>query len=211
LCARRATQKLCAGGSAPAPWVPFFARAKKGTKESTPQPLRRPNNGRSPARLASAGRSPNSPGANYAPRARSKVSRQPPALLGARLATTGRLATQLKPWRGDVFRFGKRITADIRHEGFSGPRSRRRASQRDRELLSEHLFEQRRVVGALRVARRPVAREAQGVFAGSGVSFSLVTFSWTNKRKSPAVGQPPTSKRRRSRHKTYCRGGATRN
>jgi hypothetical protein len=29
-------EKLIAGGSAPAPWVPFFARAKKGTKESTP-------------------------------------------------------------------------------------------------------------------------------------------------------------------------------
>jgi hypothetical protein len=35
--ATRATQKLCAGGSAPAPWVTFFARAKKVTKESTPR------------------------------------------------------------------------------------------------------------------------------------------------------------------------------
>jgi hypothetical protein len=32
----RDTQKLIAGGSAPAPWVTFFARAKKVTKESTP-------------------------------------------------------------------------------------------------------------------------------------------------------------------------------
>jgi hypothetical protein len=32
----RDSQKLCAGGSAPAPWVTFFARAKKVTKESTP-------------------------------------------------------------------------------------------------------------------------------------------------------------------------------
>ena len=32
----RDSQKLYAGGSAPAPWVTFFARAKKVTKESTP-------------------------------------------------------------------------------------------------------------------------------------------------------------------------------
>ncbi len=32
----RDSQKLLAGGSAPAPWVTFFARAKKVTKESTP-------------------------------------------------------------------------------------------------------------------------------------------------------------------------------
>jgi len=44
---------------------------------------------RCPARLAAAGRSPNSPGAHNAPRAQSKVSRLPPALLGARLAPTG--------------------------------------------------------------------------------------------------------------------------
>jgi len=31
----RDTQPLCAGGSAPAPWVTFFARAKKVTKERT--------------------------------------------------------------------------------------------------------------------------------------------------------------------------------
>ena len=31
----RDSKNLIAGGSAPAPWVPFFARAKKGTKEST--------------------------------------------------------------------------------------------------------------------------------------------------------------------------------
>jgi hypothetical protein len=29
------SQQLIAGGSAPAPWVTFFARAKKVTKEST--------------------------------------------------------------------------------------------------------------------------------------------------------------------------------
>jgi hypothetical protein len=29
-------ENLIAGGSAPAPWVTFFARAKKVTKESTP-------------------------------------------------------------------------------------------------------------------------------------------------------------------------------
>ena len=36
-------------------------------------------------------------------------------------------------------------------------------------------------------------REAQGVVAPSGVAFSLVTFFWRSKRKSLAVGQPPTS------------------
>jgi len=36
------------------------------------------------------------------------------------------------------------------------------------------------------------AREGSRV-APSGAAFSLVTFSWPHKRKSPAVGQPPTS------------------
>ena len=55
----------------------------------------------------------------------------------------------------------------------------------------------RRVVCARRVGERPVGRGTQGVFARSGVSFSLVPFSWTSKRKEPAVGQPPTSTRGR--------------
>jgi len=74
--------------------------------------------------------------------------------------------------------------------------------------------------------------ERKGEVARSGVSFSLMTFSWTSKRqfrwdrnwtapaarqgagqgrpasKSPAVGQPPTIMRRRRRHKTRCRGRA---
>ena len=42
-----------------------------------------------------------------------------------------------------------------------------------------------------------------GKFAPSGVSFFLVAFSWTSKKKLPAVGQPPTSTRR-------LQGGSTR-
>src|SRR3989338_6416301 len=36
-------------------------------------------------------------------------------------------------------------------------------------------------------------RGCAGVFAPSGVSFFLVAFSWTSKKKLPPVGQPPTS------------------
>jgi hypothetical protein len=43
------------------------------------------------------------------------------------------------------------------------------------------------------LGERRFSREAQEGVGGSGVSFFLVTFSWTRKKKSPAVGQPPTS------------------
>ena len=50
------------------------------------------------------------------------------------------------------------------------------------------------------LGERRFSREAQEGIGGSGVSFSLLTFSWTSKRKSAAVGQPPTSMHRRRRH-----------
>jgi hypothetical protein len=96
-------KSICAGGSAPAPWVPFFARAKKGTKESTPWSLRRPNNGRSPARRASAGRSPNSPGAGKRASGSTKRLATSPGLARCSARDTGRLATQLRSWRGEIF------------------------------------------------------------------------------------------------------------
>jgi len=80
--ALRATQKLCAGGSAPAPWVTFFARAKKVTKESTPPERATPSSVPRPT-----GRSTNSPGAKYAPRARTRSRLTTPggsAVLSAR-------------------------------------------------------------------------------------------------------------------------------
>ena len=64
---------------------------RRVTRRKDPRSLRRAHTARSPARLAAAGHSPNSPGAHNAPRAQSKVSRLPPALLGARLAPTGGL------------------------------------------------------------------------------------------------------------------------
>src|SRR3990172_6835901 len=45
-------------------------------------------------------------------------------------------------------------------------------------------------------ARGPGTADARVVVAPSGVSFLLVTFLWTSKEKSPAVGQSPTSTRR---------------
>jgi hypothetical protein len=55
---------------------------------------------------------------------------------------------------------------------------------------------------------RPVARGAQGTARivrgeATGAAFSLVTFSWPNKRKSPAAGQPPAS------YKNAAAGGST--
>src|SRR3989344_129324 len=81
----------------PAPQAGFFLLSgqEKETKEKAARSLRRPNTGRFPARLATAERSPNSPGAHNAPRAQSKVSRKLPALLGARLAPTGDKTTLL--------------------------------------------------------------------------------------------------------------------
>ena len=70
---------------------------RRVTRRKDPRSLRRAHTARSPARLASAGRSPNSPGAHNAPRARSGVSRIPPAWLGARLAPTGMGANHLRP------------------------------------------------------------------------------------------------------------------
>jgi hypothetical protein len=55
----RDSQKLFAGGSAPAPWVTFFARAKKVTKESTPPDGATPSLRFSPeSALASTRRAP---------------------------------------------------------------------------------------------------------------------------------------------------------
>ena len=50
-----------------------------------------------------------------------------------------------------------------------------------------------RVVCARRVRRAPISARSAGRCRRLRVSFSLVTFSWTRKRKLPAVGQPPTS------------------
>ncbi len=47
------------------------------------------------------------------------------------------------------------------------------------------------------LGERRGGREAQEAVGGAGVSFLLVTFLWTSKEKSPAVGQPPTSMRGR--------------
>ena len=60
------TQPLSAGGSAPAPWVPLFARAKKGTKESTPPGLRR-----SPRAALASGGVPTQPPCRGGARSRS--------------------------------------------------------------------------------------------------------------------------------------------
>ena len=68
----RATQKLGAGGSAPAPWVTFFARAKKVTKESTARMARR-----LPSLLAGIGRSPTRRALGNAPRAQTRGSLSP--------------------------------------------------------------------------------------------------------------------------------------
>jgi len=90
--ARRATKKLCAGGSAPAPWVTFFARAKKVTKESTPQSLHRADIARSPALLTKPGARITRRALGNAPRARSKVSRRLPAALRCSARDDGRIS-----------------------------------------------------------------------------------------------------------------------
>ena len=86
VCAPRAIQNLIAV-SAPRAGDFSLLVQREVTKRKHARVAHRAHTARSPARLAAAGRSPNSPGANNAPRARSKVSRRLPALLGARFAT----------------------------------------------------------------------------------------------------------------------------
>jgi hypothetical protein len=127
---------------------------EKVTKEKDTRSLRRAHCARSPARLASTGRSPNSPGAHNAPRARSGVSRQLPASLGARLAPTGFSKT---PWssrapsEADVWaRRGERGIASVRI--------------RDRDVAYAHPRRQACREGTRDSGRRP------------GVPFLLVAF-----------------------------------
>ena len=53
-------------------------------------------------------------------------------------------------------------------------------------------------------------QDAQRKVAPSGVSFFLVAFSWTSKKKLHAVGQPPTSTRRPKGGSTYVVEGSAR-
>jgi hypothetical protein len=80
----------------------FFACPKKSDqKKGHPGSLHRAQYARSPARLASAGRSPNSPAA--VKRGSGSIMRlaTPPGLARCSARDTGRLATHLRPWRGD--------------------------------------------------------------------------------------------------------------
>ena len=98
-------------------------------------------------------------------------------------APYGIIKTQLYYYRG----------GGIERQVFSGPVAA--AEHRSRNWGRRETFDRAR--GAFfapgELGERRFRREAQGDVGGSGASFFLVTFSWTSKKKSPAVGQPPTS------------------
>jgi hypothetical protein len=194
-CARD-SQKLIAGGSAPAPWVTFFARAKKVTKESTPRSLRCANAARSPARLTKPGARLTRRALGNAPRARSGGERIPPASLRCSARDTGGLANHLIPWRGVLLKAPYQSTmlkSDAR--GFRVPVARAEYRSPSGGFQASPCSSRAASFSGRRVGERPFGRGTEEEVARSGVSFLLVTFLWTSKEKSPAVGQPPTSTR----------------
>jgi len=84
----------------------------------------------------------------------------------------------------------------MEQRGFQIPVARAEYRSPTGSIQASPCLSPRRVVCARRVGERPVGRGTEGTGeagARSGVSFLLVTFLWTSKEKSPAVGQPPTS------------------
>ena len=77
--------------------------------------------------------------------------------------------------------------------GFRDPVARAEYRSPTGSIQASPCLSPRRVVCARRVGERPVGRGTEEEVAHSGVSFFLVTFFWTSKKKLPAVGQPPTS------------------
>jgi hypothetical protein len=174
-------EKLIAGGSAPAPWVPFSCLSKrKEPKRRTPGRFAAHTYVRCPDRTqgAPAWRARSAAGShrtsrllrltlaaalNNAPRARSGVSRILPALFGARLAPTGwerssRTFTPRcfqSPWRA-------RASASL------GPAPRGARGSGD---------------------RRARARSAGGCCAIRG-AFLLVAFLWASKKSDLPVSHP---------------------
>jgi len=176
----RDSENLIAGGSASAPWVTFFASAKKFTKEST-----FPGRREYPLRFAPrARRSPD--GTSLSRRATRAIPRAPLRALRPRLAMLGRAMRGEKEHPCQ----GSRWVAHL-------PVARAEYRSPSGGMQASPVFESSRVVCGRRVGERPLGRGTQGVSARSRASFSLVTFSWTSTRKSPAVGQPPTSARGR--------------
>jgi hypothetical protein len=148
---------VIAGGSAPAPWVTFLSRAKKGNRKKA-----RP--GRSPRILRAVPcaprvirRSPNSPGAKYAPRARSGVTRKPLIALRCSARDTGL----------------KQNTSCLMLRCVQTPVAADEHRSRPSGVSRASCLSPSRVVDGRRVeARADGLREAQGVFGGSGRAFS---------------------------------------
>ena len=192
------------GGSPHRGRVSFFARAKKETKESTPRMAQRlPRlRGFGSRRCPDATSCRGGAGADIPVCAPAGARPKP---CGARVRHTG-----LKKYGATCWCF--RI-----------PVARAEYRSPTGSIQASPCLSPRRVVCARRVGERPVGRGRGGVVedspvdcppaervrrivthpghegevARSGVSFLLVTFLWTSKEKSPAVGQPPTSTRGR--------------
>jgi len=164
----RDDQPLCAGGSAPAPWVPFFARAKKGTKESTP-----PDGATSPSASRQSRCAPQLAGRCETRLGLEHDARENPGTgCGARARHTG--------W--------ERTPEPMFEVGNSSPRSARRVPQPAREFPSEPLFESSRVLCGRRVGERPRGRGTQGRGRALRGVFSFGDFSLDKQRKVTCRG-----------------------
>ena len=123
-------------------------------------------------------RSPNSPGAHDAPRARTRDSRQPRCRLRCSGGGYGARSTKLPGF--------------CRWAPYGVPEHRKPLAERPQGRARDRArgpSGQGGPVGTPSSQRR--VRE--GVVAPSGFAFLLVTFLWQGKEKLPAVGQPPTS------------------
>jgi len=160
---RAILKSVIAGGSAPTPWVTFFARAKKVTKESTPRdgatsPCASRRHRRAP-QLAS--RQQRGLGSNTR-RANTPI---PAAMLG-RAIRGGEQPTSV--WYAEVFSTpSSSFAGKPLMRRFFRSRSARRVPQPHRELSSETVFEpEARFPAPGELVECPVGRGTEGTALG---------------------------------------------
>jgi hypothetical protein len=177
--APRATQKLIAGGSAPAPWVTFFARAKKVTKETRPRMARLPL-----ALLAGPRRAPQLAGRKIrAPGSNTGRATSPGTGCDARRAIRGE---KEHPCQGSRW-VGSPPVSRTEHRSEAG--GSREPFDRARAAL----------LAAGELGERPASRGAQGtarIARGERPGrafFWVLFFARAKKSTSPAVREPQLS------------------
>ncbi len=183
-------ETLIAGGSAPAPWAHFLCAAKENGRKERP-----PGAAEHPLRFSPAiGACPNSPAAiQRGSGSNTRHATTPMAGCDAR--------RRLRGWSKPPPTFARRCF-QIPVWRTRAPQGFGRAPRRGRAQGSARLPRRDRM--SRRGSAGTQSRGGKDECAIRGV-FLLVPFLCTSKEKEPAVGQPPTSMRRRRRHQTGCR------